>query len=414
MNIEIDSYYVMYNLLKKIPYKNCLQDLHKQLVNKIKNKSKIKIAFQTSSLPVWPCQKLVYLFRNNSRFDVKIIIAWQYNTDRGKKIGDLIEYFDQYDMPYCIADGNIHPKDFDIIFYTSPYLFGLPEWNDKDVMLNSLVCYIPYGFNVADIQDVQFNLFIHNICWKQYVATPYYLSMADKYCEIGSYGMVASGYPKLDDLLNQDCANEAHWKIASDNTDTKKIIYAPHHSINEAPYHSTFPLNYRYILEYAKTHQDSTSWIFKPHPLLGISCVRNGIFKDKSEWDAYCQEWENLPNARYIDSLYMPWFASSDCMIFDSMSFMAEYLYTGKPSLFLTRKSGHFNEFGRKIFNILYKTEGNNLGAIRNFIENLSVQDPQKNLREDFFDKYLDYYNNNGQKDAATYIYEDILKELEI
>ena len=43
---------------------------------------------------------------------------------------------------------------------------------------------------------------------------------------------------------------------------------------------------------------------------------------------------------------YRAYFASSDAMILDSVSFMAEYLYVHKPALFLTREGERFNEFG--------------------------------------------------------------------
>ena len=39
---------------------------------------------------------------------------------------------------------------------------------------------------------------------------------------------------------------------------------------------------------------------------------------------------------------YLAYFASSDAMILDSVSFMAEYLYVHKPALFLTREGERF------------------------------------------------------------------------
>ena len=237
--------------------------------------------------------------------------------------------------------------------------------------------------------------------------------MADKYCDIGHYGMVVSGYSKLDNLLVSNFGERADWKIADKtNTKVKKIIYAPHHSINEVPYHSTFFMNYKYIFKYAKEHQDTTSWVFKPHPLLRISAVRNGIFSSEAEFDEYCQAWDLLPNARYVTGEYMEWFASSDCMIFDSMSFMAEYLYVNKPSLFLTREAIHLNEIGLAVLEVLYQTKGNDYYGIRKFIEHDSSVDRKKDLRESFFSRYLEYYERNNNRNSAEYIYEDILREL--
>ena len=58
---------------------------------------------------------------------------------------------------------------------------------------------------------------------------------------------------------------------------------------------------------------------------------------------------------------------------------------------------------------VLYKARGDKFGEIRSFIEHLSFQDPKRHLREKFFSNYLEYYEKNG-KDAATYMYEDIVK----
>lgn len=48
-------------------------------------------------------------------------------------------------------------------------------------------------------------------------------------------------------------------------------------------------------------------------------------------------------------------FLTSDAMIFDSISFMAEYMATGKPSLFTSGKRNvlDFDEFGLKVYSKL-------------------------------------------------------------
>ena len=412
MNIEVSTYEVLYKLLKKGPYLNTLQSMHNANIERIKRKNKIRIAFQVSLLSVWPGNDLVYKFLHDARFDVKVIIVWQINTDYHEEMSQLQDHFSKTDIPYCFADGTVHPGDFDIVFYTSPYLFALQNWGEGDIPLTTLVCYIPYGFMVAGIQNTQFNLLLHNIVWKHYIHTDIYRIIADKYCDIGHYGMVLAGYSKLDDLYVHDIGKQANWKIYGTDTQVKKIIYAPHHSINEIPYHSTFFMNYKYLLEYAKKHKETTSWVFKPHPLLRVSAVRNGIFNSMDEFDAYCKEWDDLPNGRYVTGEYMSWFASSDCMIFDSLSFMAEYLYVDKPSLFLTREAVHLNEFGMEILQLLYQVRGDDYSGIKKFIEYISRYDAKKSIRRKFFSKYMDYYKNNGNKTATEYIYEDIKHDL--
>ena len=103
--------------------------------------------------------------------------------------------------------------------------------------------------------------------------------------------------------------------------------------------------------------------------------------------------------------------ASSDAMILDSVSFLAEYMYFNKPLLFLTRKSQTVNEFGEQIKDVLYQTPGENLEGIRHFLEKTIYEDSKRREREKFFSEYLDYYRDNG-KLASEFIYSDIVKSL--
>lgn len=63
---------------------------------------------------------------------------------------------------------------------------------------------------------------------------------------------------------------------------------------------------------------------------------------------------------------------------------------------------------------MLYKTDGGNLEGIKNFVEKnvIGNEDPMKERREEFFEKYMDYRNQNGML-ASEYIkqYIDCLTE---
>ena len=96
--------------------------------------------------------------------------------------------------------------------------------------------------------------------------------------------------------------------------------------------------------------------MFKPHPTLRTKAVLAGIFKDDSEWEDYIKQWEDLENAAYVnDGMYQDLMCKSDAMILDSISFLAEYMYTSHPMLFLKRKEQRFNEFGKLVVEQLYQ-----------------------------------------------------------
>lgn len=58
---------------------------------------------------------------------------------------------------------------------------------------------------------------------------------------------------------------------------------------------------------------------------------------------------------------------------------------------------------------VLYKTEGGNFEGIKEFIENVVIdeKDFMKKQRECFFENYLDYYKINGLY-ASDYIFNYI------
>ncbi len=405
--MKIETYYEMYRLIRQECYLDCLKEVQEKNLRRIRAQKKIRIAFQSSCLAEWVGDALVRKFAENERFDVTVVIVWQVNTDFDKEIPALVEHFEQSGLPYCLSDGSVKPGDFDIVFYTSPYMEILSHWLDRDIPLSTLVCYIPYGFYLADIQKMQFNLFAHHICWKNFTLAKGYDIMAERYSDIGAYGMVYAGYPKLDGLLDPACADRAAWKIAGKGP-VKKIIFAPHHSIAEKPYYATFAANHRFFLAYARAHGEDTSWVFKPHPMLGLSCVKNGVFSSLDEYDAYCRAWDALPNAKVEMGEYLAYFASSDAMILDSASFMAEYLYVHKPALFLTREGERFNEFGEMVASLLYRASGTDYAAIEHFLDVLIERDPMKDARENFFRQVLDYAAEH-RKSATQFIYDDIV-----
>ena len=166
------------------------------------------------------------------------------------------------------------------------------------------------------------------------------------------------------------------------------------------------------MLDFARKYQKDIVWVFKPHPTLRTKAVLAGIFKDDSEWEDYIKQWEDLGNAAYVnDGMYQDLMCKSDAMILDSISFLAEYMYTSHPMLFLKRKEQCFNEFGKLVVEQLYQAEGNDFAAIDEFLQKvvLKGKDEQLEKRKTFFLENLDYKNMNYKNaNAAQSIYCEI------
>ena len=137
-----------------------------------------------------------------------------------------------------------------------------------------------------------------------------------------------------------------------------------------------------------------------------------GVFESHEAYEDYLREWNELDNAKIVqEGTYADYFMTSDAMICDSVSFLAEYQFTGKPLLLLTRPEQAFNEFGDIIRNILYQCKGEDLKGIEQFVEDVVIRDKDymKTQRMQFFDEKLDYFKKN-KSTASKQIFDEICK----
>lgn len=401
----METYYELIQEKKdsKDKYISDLRCVFETNVSRLKKKRKIRIAFQTAFVSTWCGDEILLKFLNDERFDASILITQQTNGNWEKERQLLVSHFKKMNVPYIVVNEDTYPGDYDIIVYTTPYIGSLEHFNSRDIPTKTLVCYIPYSFLLSKLQGMQFNQFIHNICWRNYITSKFYFKMADKYCDIGRMGMRFSGFPRMDGFI--------HNTVDEHDKGKKVIVYAPHHSINGVPYTSTFAENKDYFLKYAKKHQDETYWIVKPHPLLRVTSVEEGLFQSELEYDEYLDQWNRLPNAEVSERDYMECFQESDALILDSVSFLAEYMYVEKPILFLERDGIEFNELGNKIINAVEKCSGTDFKKIDEFVLKSNYTELINKQRE-VFDRYLNYWIDNSVL-ASEYIYRDIKNSLE-
>ena len=228
---------------------------------------------------------------------------------------------------------------------------------------------------------------------------------------LGGYNIKVSGFPKIDILLEDKYDIRLPLWKANDRTKIK-VIWAPHFNMKDGM-NSTFHENYIWFLEFAKEHQEIT-WIVRPHPRMERGVLEKGIFQTSDEYKEYLRQWDILPNARVIpDGDYYDIFVSSDVMILDSVSFLAEYQFTGKPLLLLLPENKReLSELGKKLVSVLYTASGNDFKTIQEFLKNVENGiDPKREERIVFREEYLNYISLN-KKTATDYIYDTIVEEI--
>jgi len=401
-------------LLPKEEFNSFLDKIFELSAADIQRKEKIKLGFVVRGAAEWCGDTLYNQFANDKHFEVTIFsfleLSKQDNDTFKKDFEHGLEQFKARKLNVVALDNiNANFPVQDIIIFMSPYFMMMPRALRVDkLILKTLINYIPYS--IATTVYPTFNYLIMNMSWRVFFSSKFEQQLYANENRLGMPHGFFSGYPRLD-LFFQKYKCRFDWKMA--RPDAKKIIYAPHWSIDGGIKASTFQWNYQFMLDFAKNHPE-TSWVIKPHPLLLWSAVDSELFESAEEFEEYLQQWNDLPNAQvYTGAYYQAIFATSDGMIHDSGSFMAEYQYADKPMIFLTREDVETSELGKEILQASYLVDGRDLESIAATMQKVFIEgdDYKAAERKEVFDKYLNYPEYNGML-ASEFIYKSIADEV--
>ena len=410
-----DYFNMLSNILPKDNYNALMTRVFKISAQRIRRKNKIKVGFVGYDASMWCGDKLYNLFARDERFETTIFLCLRSDKHNDELVQeDFIRGINQFQTRGLNVVGVSYEKANvpaqDVLIFLTPYFSVLPEaFNFQNLTAKTLMAYIPYAFNMTD-----YNIYdnpIYHIAWQLFFDTQFHLNLLEKNCRAGMPRGIYSGYSKLDVFFEDINKLQFKWKLIRSNA--KKIIWAPHWSINDGVQYATFQWNYQFMYEFAKAHPE-TSWVVKPHPNLLFSAVDSGIFPSAEEFKKYLQAWDDLPNAQVCTgAYYYEIFATSDGLVHDGGSFIAEYQYVQKPMIYLTRDTQKFNDFGELLLSVAYLVDGRDLNAIVALMQRVFIDgdDYKAAERKEIFDKYLDYRKHNGIL-ASEFIYKSIADEL--
>lgn len=411
MTYEVLSFLSQYNYSL---WKNAREAVIGDNKKRLAKQDKIHLGFICNYDDTWSCDTLYKMFSNSNRFEPCIYVSRFFNANADnidETYYRAIRYFKN--KRYVIKNSTdfrneIARDKIDILVYLTPYTFALEDcFRLRNIPLKIITTLVPYGIYVADLETAQYNLLDYSMFIYIYDLS-YYCKEATKKASIRNTNRIPSGYCKLDPLYDDGNKCYKGWK---GNANNFRIILAPHHSIkNRQQMFSSFDKYYIDMLRLAETTTEEFSWIIKPHPLLKESCLEEGLFQDGIAFDDYIGCWDNLKNGNsLIGGGYLDLFKSSDVIVLDSDSFLAEYLYTGKPIILLTRDTQKMSELGKLLYPAYYKIPGDDIRDLKKLLISLkNGYDPLGKNRREIYKKYLDYKAQNGVL-ASEYIYDHLL-----
>lgn len=392
---------------------------NKRNEERICQKDTITVVFFASNVSMWHYQGLYEEMLKYPRFRPFIVLSPFTTFEKEYRIRcveELRVFFEKKGVSYIDYDtdkmkgydvkGNIRP---DLLFYTQPYLTVYCKEHRYYRFNDSLLAYYPYFFRYSS-KPFAYNEDYNNRAWRLYYETEMHKNDAAKTATIGDYNVRVVGYPNADEFLKKP---KDVWK--AQNEKKKRVIWAPHFTLQEDAWSmkSNFLWLYDIMLNLAEKYKDSIQFAFKPHPRLYTElCKYPGWGKEKA--NSYYEKWEKGSNCQLEIGDFIDLFMTSDAMIHDCGSFSVEYMYTGKPVMFISkdimRVYNQMSEFGRNMIEQHYIAKEEK--DIVTFLEEIVLGgvDPKLDDRQMIKQKYL--FPQNGKTVAANTM-DDIITSLQ-
>ena len=405
------------NIAPKDEYNALMEKVFAASAAKIRRKDKIKIGFALYDASMWCGDELYNFFARDKRFETTIFLCLRSKYLENDFIKtDFLRSLKQLKSHglnvVAVRNSNAKLPAQDVLIYLTPYFWRVAKvFRVNALTANTLITHIPYSLSISIRTGGFYNYSMFHIPWKVFFSSVIGREVYAKYNTVGMPRGLFSGYPRMDIFFKQNADFKFDWKMT--RPDAKKIIWAPHWSINAVTRYATFQWNYKFMYEFAKAHPE-ISWVVKPHPNLFYRAIDSKLFPNAKAFNEYLQAWNELPNAQvYTGGYYQAVFATSDGMIHDSGSFIAEYQYVDKPMIFLTREGEFFNDLGNAILDVSYCVDGKDHKAIAATLKRVIIDgnDFKAAARRELFDKHLNYPKYNGML-AGEFIYHSIADEL--
>ena len=323
---------------------------------------KINVVFVCHSPSLWGKLSPVYrALVQDPNFEVSLVaVPYKHPNFVGAEylddgIGDYLRRVEGSDPIIGYDKGKNEWLDLqllkpDYVFFQTPYDSIFPfAYTSECISMYARICYVPY-YSMLIFRGVVEKT-THPVSFFKNV------SIAFVGHEMEAKGLVARfsgvlfpeqvvivGAPILDYVIQKKTLTDGSWNTKKVKGRTR-ILWTPRWHTAEGNCHFFDYKNY--FIKRAKEDR-SIDFLFRPHPL----CLRNFLKTGellKNEHESMLQEYEELPNAGIdISGDYEDTFLSSDILVSDISSMMAEYFITGKPIVY-THKVDTFNDFGSEL-----------------------------------------------------------------
>ncbi|WP_157980366.1 CDP-glycerol glycerophosphotransferase family protein [Pseudidiomarina taiwanensis] len=374
---------------------------------------KIKVVFLVIHRSVWKVDTVFRRMQNDDLFDPEILVCPNIKASSTELEAELESTYNFFESKnYKVSKSRKANGEWlrldelapHIIFFTNPYKLTLTEYYES-AFKNYLSCYVPYYFMATEhagkLSDL-LNTRMLNAMWRIYWPHKYVYDEYAKWSTCKGKNGRLSGYPAVERLYDHPRTHRelerSVWRKVGDTK--KRIIYAPHHSIeNSAKSLSSFLIFGKLLRDISARYKNEIQWAFKPHPLLKEKLYNHPDWGQRKT-EEYYSYWENNDNSQVELGEYEKLFIESDALIHDCSSFIVEYAFLEKPALFLKKtelsEDNFLNEFGKIAFKShqIAESEEEVISFILELLEPTQIS--RKFCQKDFDSYTSEFYSNNS------------------
>ena len=198
----VSQKYFVYKLRK-------VQKNHEKALEKIRGKEKIKVVFLLIHESVWKYEGLYELMKKDDRFDPVVVVcpytpygeevmlrdlnqAYRAFKEKGYNV---IKSLNETSGEWLDVKKELEP---DLVFFTNPWGGLTRKEYTITNFLDTLTCYVPYGFKNSHLYQAHFNQATQNFVWKFFLETTIHQKLAKKYSSNKGVNTIVTGYPGMD------------------------------------------------------------------------------------------------------------------------------------------------------------------------------------------------------------------------
>ena len=311
------------------------------------------IVFFAQEFSLWPSFETVWAYFQ-TRDDVvcKLVVSYDYEFSQ-ITLDDyqaMLNAYRDHGLPaQSWKSYNLMTNCPDMVFYMKPY--ERRRSNPQSLMIENVMQYVPYTVYISYCFDVQGGKTLHKFfygmpafyhMWRIIGYSQFYQQMMAKYGYRNAENVVLLGHPKFDisyNIARDDRYLNPAWqqKIAG----RPVVLWNSHFSIRPNEGVGTFFRWWQVLISYFRSHQDLVL-LWRPHPIFWELVDQHKVPNER-QLLAWIDSVSNMPNV-IVDRSgdYRHALRTSNALISDATTFLAEYRPSGKPILFTPKPDGEF------------------------------------------------------------------------